>query len=295
MEGNESLGSFLSREIVRASSEVRKPARAPVPRHEERVWWPREYAAPPSCEVEWVRPEMTDEFPDTPIRRPGRSPRSMSRGWQTRVPSHKAGRVLRGASYTEALHILDVEFDCQAFDVCEQPMSVRLENGARHRPDAFVWMRTGPHEVREVKKEDDAAQQEERWEAIGPQIASLGCVYRVVTDTRLHYPPRRRNIDLFMAHRHAEVPDDPLLSAMWAAIGEDSVSVSELSANFPTLKPKQIFALIRLGFIAVVNLDEPYSESTQLVRCRRNIRRVAQGFRRSESLYFNGSATGIPQ
>lgn len=232
-----------------------------------------------SCELEWIRPEIRSEFPRAEERTPGRSPRSMSRGWQTRVPSRKSGRVLRAASYTEALHMLDVEFDYQAIGMCEQPMGIRLPDRSRHRPDAFVWMRHGPHEIREVKKEDEALKKEDRWEAIGRAVASFGFVYRVIMDTRLHYSARRENIDLFMAHRHAQLPDHRFLSALWDFVGDRSITIADLRIAFPTLRLPQIFALLRLGFVAVVDLDRPFDDLTRIVRLQRNVRTVAHDFR----------------
>ncbi|WP_182084441.1 hypothetical protein [Aureimonas sp. ME7] len=273
---DEFLGEFLSRELAALPETMRRRPEAVAPREPDRFW---EAAPGVPCVVEWVRPELAREFPGVPTRVPGRSSRSWTRGWQTRTFLQKTGRVARGASRWESRHALDVDFDVEAAAMCEQPMAIRMPDGSRHLPDAFVWMRRGPHEIREVKPESDAVEQEGRWSAIGGSVAALGYGYRVVTDTRLAYPPRVANIDAFMSHRHAEVPGDWVLNEMWRALASGPMTVGAFRARFPELATKQLHALVRLVFIGVTDLDRPFDDDSTIVRQRRDIRRVGAAFR----------------
>jgi hypothetical protein len=158
-------------------------------------------------------------------------------------------------------------------------MALRLPNGRKHKPDAFVWMRQGPHEIREVKYESEASALEAWWEDIGRSVAALGYVYRVVTDLQLRHPPRKANVELFMRDRHAEVPDETVLEAMWSLLGSGPLAVADLIAEFPHLKRKQLHALVRVNFIAVTDLDQPFGEASLIVRRTRHVRRLAAAFR----------------
>jgi hypothetical protein len=273
---DEFLREFLSRELAALPDTMRRPSETWDPREPDRFW-----AVAPGvpCVVDWVRPELAREFPGVPTRAPGRSSRSWTRGWQTRTPLQKTGRVARGASRLESRHALDVDFDVGAAAMCEQPMAIRMPDGSRHLPDAFVSMRRGPHEIREVKPEKDAAEQEDRWKVIGSSVAALGYGYRVVTDTRLAYRPRAANIDAFMAHRHAEVPVDEVLNEMWRELASGPMTVGAFRARFPELATKQLHALVRLVFVGVTDLDRPFDDASTIVRQRRDIRRVGAAFR----------------
>jgi len=271
------LREFLASQLLRISTEMRR--KPPVERRgPERTWTPAEAGHEP-CKVQWVRPEIATLFPDAAVREPGRSPRSQSRGWQTRYFSQKAGRVIRGASHLEGQHVVDTDFDREVACVCEQPMSLKLPDGRTVRPDAFVWMRQGPHEIREVKLEREAVLAEERWDAIGTAVAAMGYTYRVVTDRRMGHPDRTANVELFMAHRHAEVPNDATLDAMWRTLGSGGMAAGEFLAAHPGTSRKQLFALLRLTFIALDDLDVPFGDDSPIQRFRRDIRRVGAAFR----------------
>ncbi len=249
------------------------------PREPDRIWYPGPRSGIPGCVVRWVRPELRAEFPRTEIRKYGRPSSAGETAWPTAFPSRKAGRVLYGQSKLERRHMRDVEFDRDAIAMCDQPMSIEVPGMVPIRPDAFVWMRDGPHEIREVKPEGKARLKEDRWEAIGTAVASIGYVYRVVTEVRLDHPPRSANVSLFMSARHAEPPAEDALDAMWDFLSGGPLHAGEILARFTDLKRKQLMALVRLQFFAMVDLDCPFDDGSLLERRTRNIQRVAAAYR----------------
>jgi hypothetical protein len=231
--------------------------------------------------VAWVRPELASWFTNTDIRAPGRSSRSSSRGRQTRTFSRKSGRTIRGNSSWEARHALDTDFDITVEWMVEQPLALRYGAGRIHKPDAFVAMRRGSHEIREVKEEIDAVIDEEKWEQIGKTVAAMGYAYRVVTEHRLLHPPRSANISLLLQDRHTPLPDDNQLEEIWTSVGDRSFTIDELEASFPYLERKCVHALIRALFFAIEDLDEPLDGGTRLTRFRRKVMRIGGSFLRT--------------
>ena len=253
---------------------------APVhpPRSPDRAW----KAAPSAvgaARVEWVRPELAELFPDARVEGRPRSPRSRSRGWQTRTYSHVAGRVVRGDSYLESQHVVDADLDGDVSFICEHPMCLVIPGGCRHQPDAFIRLASGEVEIREVKYEEEACRDEDKWKAFGTAIAAAGFGYRVVTELRLRHPPRLDNAALFMRDRHAEPPGEEVLDAIWSYLGDGKTTAADLSGAFLLLERKRLHALVRMGFIAVEDLDQPFGDASLLRRRRRRIRRVAAAFR----------------
>lgn len=251
---------------------------APVDRYWARLPFPVG-----ELKLEWVRPEISDLFPGAETRRAGRSPRSSTRGKQTRVLSHKAGRMVRGASQWEGLHALDADFDPSVASFCEQPLSFRYGRGRKHRPDALVVLVNGSLELREVKPETKAAEDEDRWLEIGTTVAGAGIGYRVVTDRHLKGTARARNIQTFMEDTHADLPDDRVLDELWDWMGTGARTADELAARFPCIDRAAVHSLIRKLFLAVRDLDAAFDGSAPLMRCRRGIRRIGGSFTAAEA------------
>lgn len=230
----------------------------------ERFWPANKQNRPPAgLSILSRHPAFTFDFLDAPEFKVGRSPRSASRGRQSRFHSLKSRRTLRAASDLERDHFLISEFDDNVIQFLEQPLWVRYPLSgrlAKHRPDCFVYMKP-ESEFREIKYEKEAStpENEERWSAIGPALSALGYGYRVLTERHIRQQPRYQNVWAIFESRMTPLPAKQALDDIAQFLRtRQYASVAELLARFGLPDEATIYALIRRGFLSL-NLDGPLS------------------------------------
>ncbi len=201
------------------------------------------------------RKDMVDVFPYIPETPIARSPRSARQGRQSRLPSRKAGRVIRCASDPEFDHALDCEMSASVLRFVEQPCTLRYRfHGELRiaRPDAFV-VELGLPEFREVKLEKDAArpENEARWPAIASAFNGMGFGYRVVTERDLQAGGRRDAIYTVYEHRHSPLPPASDIASLRQILEVGPVDLASIRDRIPAIRREQIFAMVRAGLFAM--------------------------------------------
>jgi hypothetical protein len=242
------------------------------PRVPPRLWHPDPLRADTdiAAHITHRHPALDFAFEDAALLQIGRSMSGSSWGRRGRFPSLKSQRMLRAASRGERENFLHNELDTQVTTFVEQPVRLcyRDQQGKPryYRPDCLV-VRNGTFEFQEVKLEEDAKREENdvRWKVIGPAFNSLGFGFRVLTELQLRREPLWSNIKTIWRDRLAPIPPSTLLDSVEAKLVEaKSLTISEILDRFPNIQRKQLYALVRRGFLEIELASEVLGADTHV-------------------------------
>jgi hypothetical protein len=162
--------------------------------------------------------------------------------------------------------LLLCEVDPDIVYFIEQPCLIRYRTDSAirsHRPDLLARHKSGAIRIIEVKYEQDAAEDEQRWLAIGPAVAQLGFTYCVLTERHIRRQPRRRNVQTLCRDRLAEVPRNTIVAVAEVLSQSGILPIEEIINRVPALRLKHVHRLIWGGFLAA-DLDIPLTTKTRV-------------------------------
>ena len=130
-------------------------------------------------------------------------------GTSEHVTEPQACRIVRAASKLEMAQLLECEVDPTVEAFCEQPIRIQYNYQGvcrRDTPYLLIFHHTPPHEIREIKPENKAAnpENESRWPAIGEALNSIGFSFQVYTERQLNV--RATPVRAIFRDRHSELP-----------------------------------------------------------------------------------------
>jgi hypothetical protein len=241
-----------------------------------REWRPSEHQTPPRPSVAVLRrhPELTFAFAKLPPSKVMRHRAPFGWGMKKEFTSQVMDRDVFAHSSLEFDALRSLELDGSVDNYIEQPFLLRYERDGRARfakPDVLVC-RGRNLECIDLKFEEDACLDEDKWRAIGQALASLDVAYSMMTERHVRRQPLYGNVKTVFANRHARPPREVALRALEAVNAAGCLTVGELGQRHG-LTFEQACFLIRHGMLSTGLATAPLGPTSVIHwsnRCRGN-------------------------